>query len=190
MVGSVVQMAPPDTDGVDPQTSQSAAPSAEVLARRIEQARRVGQRLGDAVIMLMGAQRYRHLSLSDLDWMILPPLLANQLIVAEMAMSAEHPTPVPVGVTLWAKVSREVELKIKQQIAANVFPVKLKPEDWTSGDIVWLMDIVSPSREMGTRLFREFRKVGAGAGTLQVHPIVARVIDVKHINAATEATPS
>lgn len=173
------EMVPPEND-----TTEARHPSTGSLTGRIQSARQVGQRLGDAIILMMSAQRYRHVSLSDLDWLVLPPLLANQLIVAEMPMNAAQPTPVPVGVTLWARVSRDVETKIRQQIAAGMFPVRLKPEDWTSGDNIWLIDIVAPNREIGTRLFQEFQKIGFGASTVQVHPVVARSIDIARIKSA------
>jgi hypothetical protein len=37
------------------------------------------------------------------------------------------------GIAIWASVSTEVDARIRAQVKARVFPVKLKPEDWTSG---------------------------------------------------------
>ena len=48
-------------------------------------------------------------------------------------------TKQPVGLALWARVSPEVEERLASG-GAN----KLKPEDWNSGDTLWLVDLVAP----------------------------------------------
>lgn len=42
------------------------------------------------------------------------------------------------------------DAKIAEQTKTGVFPIRLKPDDWTSGEIVWLLDVIAPSREMAT----------------------------------------
>jgi hypothetical protein len=64
------------------------------------------------------------------------------------------------GIAIWASVSTEVDARIRAQVKARVFPVKLKPEDWTSGSKVagdhaslvqeGLLDV--PSESMGPPL--------------------------------------
>jgi cytolysin-activating lysine-acyltransferase len=39
------------------------------------------------------------------------------------------------GIAIWAKVSPEVDAKIREQIGSKVFPIRLKPADWASGEI-------------------------------------------------------
>jgi cytolysin-activating lysine-acyltransferase len=175
----------PDPKAPELATGKNASPP-EALAARAGAARLAGQQLGDAILLMLTAPRYRHISLSDLDWMVLPPLLANQLIVAHNTPTEQRPIAAPVGVAIWARVSPDVDLKIKQQIANNVFPIRLKPDEWTSGDAVWLMDVIAPTRVLATKLFREFQRLKVGDGRLQINPIVGRVIDVKLLKKLDE----
>ena len=44
------------------------------------------------------------------------------------------------GFAIWASVSEEVDAKAARQIKAGIFPVRLKPKDWQSGSVNWLLD--------------------------------------------------
>jgi cytolysin-activating lysine-acyltransferase len=44
----------------------------------------------------------------------------------------------PVGFAVWAFVSDEVEARLKTSVN------RLKPNEWTSGDHCWLIDLVAP----------------------------------------------
>ena len=81
-----------------------------------------------------------------------------------------------VGLAYWAKVSDEVDAKIKEQIANSVFPIRLKSEDWESGDKLWLLDVVAPSREAATAVLANFSQI-ANKGHVALHPIVSSVVD-------------
>ncbi|MFB9910357.1 toxin-activating lysine-acyltransferase [Rhizobium paknamense] len=59
----------------------------------------------------------------------------------------------------WATVSDELEAKIREQIKAAVFPVRLKSADWRSGDKVWLLDVIAPSRELATMVLKSLNHV-------------------------------
>jgi cytolysin-activating lysine-acyltransferase len=63
------------------------------------------------------------------------------------------------GIAIWASVSEEVDAKIREQIKAGVFPVRLKPEDWTSGKINWLLDVIAPSTKLATSVLANFKQV-------------------------------
>ena len=88
----------------------------------------------------MRSNSYKHFSLSDLDWLVIPAVLTQQFVLAE-ARKGEQGIPAPVGVALWASVSPEVD----QKLSANTTgPLRLRPDEWKSGDILWLIDAVGP----------------------------------------------
>jgi hypothetical protein len=80
------------------------------------------------------------------------------------------------GFAIWASVSEEVDSRIREQIKTGTFPLRLKPEDWTSGDINWLLDVIAPSAKLTSSVLANFGKVVKG-GNLRLHPLIARLVD-------------
>ena len=60
---------------------------------------------------------------------------AGQVAVAEAHAKDMGPV-MPIGAILWALVSKDVDRRLA---ASPDQPVTLKPEDWRSGDIPWIM---------------------------------------------------
>jgi len=90
----------------------------------------------------MRSSQHKHLALTDLEWLVVPPLTAGQFAVADM-QSREGGPSVPAAVVLWASVSPEVD----QRLAANLSePIRLRPDEWKSGDILWLIEAVGDGR--------------------------------------------
>ena len=50
---------------------------------------------------------------------------------------------VPVAVAVWATVSAEVDKKLSENLHV---PIRLRPDEWQSGDILWLIDAVGDPR--------------------------------------------
>src|SRR5215470_4717274 len=116
--------------------------SPEEARRRAAAAVRHSLAFAQIVSILMHSPRYRHYTLGDLEWLVLPPLLTGQCSVAE-AKSKDNGASVPVAVALWASVSPEVD----QRLAENLnTPIRLRPDEWRSGDILWLIDAVGDRR--------------------------------------------
>ncbi len=80
------------------------------------------------------------------------------------------------GVVIWASVSEEVDAKIREQIKAGVFPVRLAAGDWASGEINWLLDVIAPSTAMATSVLANMKQVVKG-GDLRIHPVVTRLVE-------------
>lgn len=111
----------------DPQEQPAQAASATedgdktaaMKAKPDSQIRAVSQRVaiayGEIVAVLARAPRYRHLSLADLEWLVLPPLLANQFRVVSAQMKGPTGLQVPLGAAFWAFVSPEVAAKLEAQ---------------------------------------------------------------------------
>jgi cytolysin-activating lysine-acyltransferase len=69
----------------------------------------------------------------------LPAVLSGQYRVAQAQQSG---IAVPVGVAVWASVSTAVDQRLSDLSA----PWRLQPDEWRSGDIPWLVELVSDTR--------------------------------------------
>jgi cytolysin-activating lysine-acyltransferase len=126
-----------------PQAGDAASGAAsEEARRRAAAAVRHSLAFAQIVSILMHSPRYRHYTLGDLEWLVLPPLLTGQCSVAE-AKSKENGTSIPVAVALWASVSAEVDRRLAENLNT---PIRLRPDEWRSGDILWLIDAVGDRR--------------------------------------------
>lgn len=128
---------------MDPETLNAAEESAkeavreavlEHLTKAEEETESFTNKLagyGEAVWLMTQMGTHKHMFLSDLDWLIQPPISLGQ-------MRLFHERKVPVAFVTWALLSEEVEQRV---ISGNI---RLKPGDWNSGDRPWLMDVVCP----------------------------------------------
>jgi hemolysin-activating ACP:hemolysin acyltransferase len=103
---------------------------------------RVAQAFSQIVAVLMRDPAYRNLRIADLEHLVLPPVLAGQFRLALGTRKSDADKEqkggiyVPVAVALWARVSSEVDKGLSENLDKQVW---LRPSEWTSGDIVWLM---------------------------------------------------
>jgi cytolysin-activating lysine-acyltransferase len=102
----------------------------------------VSQMLGEICWVLSQSKLHRHFSLGDLEWMVMPPILANQFRVFRHGNT-------PVGVALWAYLSEEAERRFTAQVEAGA-GARLQPQDWKSGDRLWVIELIAlePGREL------------------------------------------
>ena len=92
--------------------------------------------------MLLRSPQHKHLALIDLEWLVFPPLTVGQFAVANL-QTKEAGVSVPAGVALWASVSAEVDKKFSENLTA---PLRLRPDEWRSGGILWLIEAVGDRR--------------------------------------------
>ncbi len=126
-----------------PPVSPSVAPAAAKSRLHPREARqeRMSQTFSQVVAVLMRDPVYRNLKLADLEWLVLPPIMAGQWRIGQTGTPAApaktQPARVliPVAVALWARVSAGVD----KRLSANLDRLDLKPDEWASGDIVWLI---------------------------------------------------
>ncbi len=171
-------------------TRQDAASSVEQQARAVATRARVHEALGQVVLTMAGVARYRHMALSDLQSLVMEPLLRDKIAMAR-ARPEESPqaTPEPAGIAFWASVSDEVDAKIREQIAANVFPIRLKPQDWVSGNKIWLLDVLAPSSQIVAAVLGNFQKAMKTPGEIFIHPVVARQVDPEVLKTMGRTAP-
>ena len=136
--------------------------------------------IGQIILAIMDLPRYKHQTLSDLSHLIIHPLMRNRVAIAHKSTTKNGQAKVDeetiAGIAIWASVSPAVDAKIAEQIKADVFPVRLSPEDWLSGDLPWLLDVIAGDRQQATSVLANFRQL-VGDKKIKIHPIVGRLID-------------
>jgi cytolysin-activating lysine-acyltransferase len=120
----------------------TAAAMKKVVRPRDAQQSRMGQTFAQIVAVLMRDPGYKNLRVADLEWLVLPPVMAGQYRLAHGTRQSEGGKEqqggvfVPVAVVLWARVSPHIDKALSENLDKQV---RLRPNDWASGDIVWLM---------------------------------------------------
>ena len=109
-----------------------AAPKADAADQAPFPSSAGAQLVGQIVGLLTQSQAHRHLFLADLEWLIGPPMALRQFRLF-------HDGKQPVAVAFWASVSDEVE---KELMAGRP---RLRPDEWKSGNNLWLIDLVAPT---------------------------------------------
>lgn len=135
---------------------ESSVDTADGRDEQIEKLQHRGQQLmavlGEAVTVLMRDPRYRHHSLLELEWSVIPALVTDQYMfmrgkVRAQGQDAVAPAglTVPIGIALWASVSDAVAEKLKRQRNDGA-GYRLAPQDWKSGDNLWLLVLSGPEK--------------------------------------------
>jgi len=156
------------------QAAQQLDPA--MLEKVIEIRSKVHETFGQVAMAMMAIPRYRHLSIADLSHVLLDPLIRDRVAIANSAPDEKNPQGNLSGIAIWASVSEEVDAKIREQIKAGVFPIKLKADDWTSGDINWLLDVIAPNQQLTTSVIANFKQV-IKEGDMRMHPLISRLVD-------------
>jgi cytolysin-activating lysine-acyltransferase len=133
----------------------SEALSKEELLRRASLAKHLSSAFGDIVTLLMRSDAERKRSLADLEWMVIPALMAGQFAVAE-AQSKETGVVAPMAVILWAMVSDDVDRRLAAELDK---PMQLEASEWRSGDIPWIVAALGEPKIVGQLLEQLSRTV-------------------------------
>lgn len=149
-------------------------------------------RLGEIVLLFAGVNRYGHQPLSEIHRLCIAPMMRDRIAIAKSGSpdgDKTGETASLLGLALWANVSKEIDAKITEQVREGVFPVKMASADWNSGDIIWLLDVVAPSREISKRVLGNFRSVLKAQnidlpdGQIKIHPVIKRTIGEEALTA-------
>jgi cytolysin-activating lysine-acyltransferase len=121
--------------------SQMAAANPVVRPRDAGQAR-FAQSFTQVIAVLMRDPELKSLKVSDLEWLVLPPLMAGQYKLGHAARQADPSKPaeprvtLPIAVALWAMVSPAIDQSLMENLH---HPARLRPGQWSSGEHIWLM---------------------------------------------------
>ncbi len=184
-------MAKKEANGSAKSSGEQAAPAAAVtdiappteinpeLAAKIAAVRtHIRESFGKVVMAMMMLPRYRSQTLADLQHLVLEPLMRDRIAIAYPGGDKAGPLADVAGLAIWASVSEEIDTKIREQVQAGTFPIRLKAEDWNSGDINWLLDVIAPDQRTTANVIANFKQV-VKEGSLRLHPIVTRLVDAE-----------
>jgi cytolysin-activating lysine-acyltransferase len=135
-----------------PAAAQQAAPALapEAMKNAAAVSKAVMAAFGEIVTVLMRTQEHRGKPLSDLEWLAVPAVTTGQFALAE-AQSKTNGMMAPVGLILWASVSAEVDARLRANLASGL---TLRPEEWKSGDILWVVEAVGEPKILQAMLQR------------------------------------
>jgi len=149
-------------------------------------AKRVAAAFGEIVGVLMRAPQYRHVFLSELEWLVLPALATGQFALAS-ARHKDSTLLVPVAVILWASVSNEIDARL------GAFPdrqIKLKPDEWSSGSNAWLVEGAGEARAIKSLINQTLAGPLKGRGLKVIAPGEDGKPTVQTLRTADEAAPA
>ena len=87
--------------------------------------------------------------LADLEWLVLPPVMAGQFRLGHATRPADAGKPtqggisIPVAVALWARVSPEIDKALSENLDKHV---RLRADEWATGENLWLMAAAGDKR--------------------------------------------
>lgn len=143
--------------------AEAATPRKMTTEERDLAVRLASASIADAIGLYMRSDRHKHMSIADLEWMLLPPLMLNQIkfsyarpqrpkakgadgAEAGTDVHAEKLPPMAVAMITWAMVSPEVAAKLDAQKKAGQ-PSRLAPQEWRSGAERRIIDAIG-SKEL------------------------------------------
>ena len=141
-------------NGSDKKGAAKAADEAKGKAARPGAARnaRFAQSFANIIAVLMRDPGFRTLRIADLEWLVLPAIMSGQWRIAQATVESAQPAPaggqkssfvVPAAIALWARVSPAVDARLSSDLDK---PLALKPNEWMSGDIHWLIAVAGDKR--------------------------------------------
>lgn len=86
--------------------------------------------------VLMRSNPYRNLPLTQIQGLVVPAIMTGQFAIMDAEVNGQL---TPIAVAFWAHVSTEVDQRLSD---TSIAVPKLGPNDWKSGDIPWLLDVV------------------------------------------------
>lgn len=147
-------------NGSTPRPATAAQEKKPVTRPRDARQARFAQSFAQIVAVLMRDPNFRNMRLADLQWLVLPPVMAGQFRLAQVPMpqdtkgqeagkapqgakAQEGGILVPMAVALWARVSPDIDKGLSESLDKEV---RLRPNQWASGNIVWLTAVAGDPR--------------------------------------------
>ncbi len=127
----------------------AAATGAQAAAQAASQPSPVAGILGEAVWLLGRSNAHKHLFISELDWLLLPSLQLRQFRIWRHNGQ-------PVGFASWAYLAQEAADRFVESAKAGRMG-RIAPNEWKSGDQLWLIDFLAPFGG-GDEMVKELRE--------------------------------
>ena len=117
------------------QRSAASPAEAEALNASADKARRSLTALGEIVSIMMRTPEFANVTLKALRTIVTPALTSGQYLTLT-ARKKQTGALAPMGLAMWAMVSPTVDKRLSQ---AKGGAEGLRPDEWTSGAIPWLV---------------------------------------------------
>ena len=88
------------------------------------------------ISVLMKSNPYRTMPLNQVEGLVVPMIMTGQFAIMDAEVNGQL---TPVAVAFWALVSPEVDQRLSDP---SIAVPKLAPDEWRSGEITWLLDVV------------------------------------------------
>ncbi|MDD2840399.1 MAG: toxin-activating lysine-acyltransferase [Rickettsiales bacterium] len=88
--------------------------------------------LGAVSMLAMKSANHKYLFVSDYEWLVIPPVALKQFVLFRTEKNE------PIAFISWASINEDVE---KRLLSGSI---KLKPQEWNSGDKFYIIDMISP----------------------------------------------
>ncbi len=100
--------------------------------------------LGEIVWLMSQSPIHKRLTIADLEWLVMPPILLNQFKIY-------HDDTQPIGVVFWGYLNEEAEARLKTK-------GRIEPGDWGNGAAIsaeqgivanpggqlWVVELIAP----------------------------------------------
>lgn len=113
--------------------------------------------LGEMAWLLTQSPLHKALQIGDLEWLVMPALIHRQFYIFRDGDR-------PVGLALWARCGPEAEAKLDRGMIEP--ENRLTPDEWVSGETIWLVDLVAPFAD-GANKQREIMMADLISGPLK-----------------------
>ena len=123
----------------------------------------VSQAFGKMVFVMTQSPLHRQLFVGDLEWMLLPLIVAGNFRIFRAADGKS-----PAAFATWALVSDEVHARLSGADLRQGHTPRLQPADWTSGTHIWLTELCSPHGFL-EQLVAEMKQADFKVGPLNMH---------------------
>jgi cytolysin-activating lysine-acyltransferase len=113
----------------------------------------VAEALGQITWLFTQSTIHKHLKIADLEWSVMPAIMVEQFRIFTFGplqqlenlkpedflpgFTKEGLEQMPLGVAFWGRLSAAAEAKVEAG-------ERLEPQEWNSGDRLWLLELITP----------------------------------------------
>jgi hemolysin-activating ACP:hemolysin acyltransferase len=120
-------------------SAEAGEPTPQLLAALGNERMRA---LGQIVGLLTRSAHHQTMTIADIKRGLIAPIMLGQYILAGRSNEGGAGSP-PVAALIWARVSEAVDQRLT---AAQSARIELAPDEWNTGDIVWLTEATGDLR--------------------------------------------
>lgn len=157
---TAAQVPPPLPEIVQEEPIPQADPQ---FQERLARSEKLHAAFGEVVSLLMQSPQFNRLPLSVIDQLVVPPLMAGQIMIAR-ANDKKTGLVAPAAALIWANVSDDIDRRLTEAKATSITPSlsDFSRSDWKSGDNPWLVISVGNKRLVEVLLQRMQERVLKG----------------------------